>query len=180
MISLFTKEKTNAPKKNGASTIVAAQYSAAQHQASRHPNDELALSYRSMVRPSMGERNKSVSLRPTVTIAMSIKFGEKCVDIAALYYKDLAKMANLLKENPSLIATLESCECSGVPGLSTDIARLRLRNVMNYLVEHFAISRSRFYVDKLLRPACSGEYFARPDERYGDVIITLKYPSVFN
>lgn len=168
MINLFVKEKINTSEQKGVPAMGAAP------QLGR----ESSLSYAAMIRYNMGVRSKPIYPRSIVTIAMNIRFSDKCVDIAAHYSKDLAKMANLLRENPSLIATLEACGLANVPGLSVDIVRLRLKNVMNYLVDNFAISRSRFYVDKLLRQASSSEYFAKSLDRSSGVIITLKYPSV--
>lgn len=170
MISSFTKEKINPPDKNGKATMASAS----------HLGGESAMSYTAMGRHNLGGGSRPGGTRATVTIAMSIKFGDKCVDIGPHYYKDLAKMAGLLMENASLIAILEACTAQNLSAIPVEITKLRLRNVMNYLVDNFGISRSRFYVDKLVMPVCFNESSKVLRESCGGVTVILKYPSLYS
>lgn len=184
MISSFLKENINTSEKVGASTsnIGIGIGSVPLTEPAPHIARESSLSYIAMARhnSAMSGCNKPVSARPTVTVAISIKFHNKCVDVAAHYYKDLAKMASLLRDYPGLIAILETTGYPSSAGMPVDIARLRLRNVMDYLIDHFAIPRCRFYLDTLLRPASFSEDLAKSHECCGSVTITLKYPSLLS
>lgn len=169
MVSLFTKEKTSLPEKNGVSVMGSAH----------HLGDERSLFYAAMGHRELSERNRFIFPRTAVSIAMNIRFDCRCVNIGTDYYSDLAKMASLLKENTSLIAILEAYDSQGFSTVPVEISKMRLRNVMNYLVDNFSIPRSKFYVDKLVG-ASSHEFPAATASGWGGVSVILKYPSVYS
>lgn len=88
-----------------------------------------------------------------LTMAMEVEFDPHKADIAPQYYDDLATVANFMKANPSVIATIEG-HAGKLVGLGNDKERVsakvamevserRAQSVANYLVERHGIARSR-------------------------------------
>lgn len=173
MISSFLKEKINASSEIGKASADLARLT-------KEFRAEGAMHQVSLSRKTLDARYLSAYSRSMVTIAMTVKFDGKSVDVGPHYAKDLAKLATLLRESSGLIATLEACKVANSPFVPVEIVRLRLRNVRNYLVDNFAISRSRFYVDQLMRPLSYNENFGKIMPSYGGVSIILKYPMGFS
>lgn len=88
-----------------------------------------------------------------MTMAMEIDFDSYKSDIEPQYRNELAKVANFMKANPSVNATVEghAGKFVGVgkekkkvsPGMAMNVSQLRAQNVVNYLVDNFDIARSR-------------------------------------
>lgn len=88
-----------------------------------------------------------------LTMAMEIEFDPYKADIAPEYFDELAKVANFMKANPTVTASVEGHAGKAV-GVGADKERVsakdameisgkRAQNVVNYLVEKNGISRSR-------------------------------------
>jgi OOP family OmpA-OmpF porin len=78
---------------------------------------------------------------------MLIKFDQNKADIDPYYFPDLAKVAHFLNENLAVTVTVEGYVTTATPSASIEIARSRLQNVVNYLVDNFGVSRSRFVLE---------------------------------
>lgn len=127
-----------------------------------------------------GHKNKPDFSDAKMTVIMNISFDGGGVDIRGEYHKDLAKMAALLQENSSLIVALDASIAAGTPAARVEVTRLRLKNIMDYLVNHFGVSYSRFYVAQLVRLPVCGDIFERFKGGGDDVTIVLKYPTLFS
>lgn len=80
-----------------------------------------------------------------ITMAMLIEFDRNKADIRPEYRNELRKVANILKANPSVSATVEghTGNLQATPELAFDISQRRAQNVVNYLADEFGIARSR-------------------------------------
>ena len=80
-----------------------------------------------------------------ITMAMLIEFDRNKADIRPRYRDQLRRMANFLKANPSVSATVEghTGNLQATPELAQEISQRRAQNVVNYLVDDFGIARSR-------------------------------------
>ena len=80
-----------------------------------------------------------------VTMAMLIEYDENQTDIKPDYDPELRKVANYLKANPSVKATIEghTGNLKGSPEAAVVISRQRAENVVTYLVDHLGIDRAR-------------------------------------
>lgn len=125
-------------------------------------------------------RNKPDFSDTKMTVVMNIKFENNGVHIMDNYHADLAKIAKFLQENSKLIVVLDVNLAAGAPSSKVEIARLRLKHIMDYLAANFRISYSRFYVAQLVRPPTYGDIFQKFVGGHDDVTITLKYPSVLS
>lgn len=88
-----------------------------------------------------------------LTMALEIDFDPLKADIAPEYNDELAKVANFMKENPSVTATVEG-HAGKFVGLGKErkviradqamnISEKRAQNVVNYLVDKLGVARSR-------------------------------------
>ena len=87
------------------------------------------------------------------TVAMEIEFDPYKATIDPLYYDGLTQVANYLKENPSITATVEGHAATSVgtgsqkqrvtPDEAMEISQQRAQAVVNYLADNLGISRSR-------------------------------------
>lgn len=85
-------------------------------------------------------------LEPTparITMALLIEFGHDDAVIDRRYHDDLRHVADFLKANPEVTATVEGHTGNATPARSVEISRLRAQNVADYLVENFGIARTR-------------------------------------
>ncbi len=80
-----------------------------------------------------------------LTMVMQIEFDRNKADLKPEYGADLSKVADLLKANPLVTATVEghTGNLQATPELAMEISRQRAENVVNALVENFGIARSR-------------------------------------
>ncbi|MDO8412964.1 MAG: OmpA family protein [Gallionellaceae bacterium] len=88
-----------------------------------------------------------------VTMAMEMEFDPYKHTIEPQYYDELGKVANFLKANPSVTATVEGHAGKFVgntkvpPELAMDVSKNRAQSVVNYLVNKQGISPSRLSVE---------------------------------
>jgi OOP family OmpA-OmpF porin len=84
-----------------------------------------------------------------LTMAMEMEFDELKDNIEPMYFGELGKVAELMKANPTITATVEghSGTRDGKKHISTelalDISQRRAQNVVNYLVDNLGVPRSR-------------------------------------
>ena len=78
-------------------------------------------------------------------MAMLIEFDRNKADVKPGYRDELRKVADFLKANPSVTATIEghTANLQATPELALEISRRRAQNVLNYLVDNFGVARSR-------------------------------------
>lgn len=83
--------------------------------------------------------------RTRVTVATIIEFDESSADIAPKYRDDLVKVAEFLKANPTVTATVEghSGNLHTTPEAAMQVSELRARSVVNYLVDKLGVPRSQ-------------------------------------
>lgn len=80
-----------------------------------------------------------------LTMALGMEFDENKADVKPQYGTELRKVADFLKANPSVTATVEghAGNLKSTPELAMEISQRRAANVVSYLVENFGIARSR-------------------------------------
>ena len=80
-----------------------------------------------------------------ITMAMVIEFDRNEADVRPQYRDELRKVANFLKANPSVSATVEghTGNLQASRELALEISQRRAQNVVSYLVDNFGIARSR-------------------------------------
>ncbi len=88
-----------------------------------------------------------------VTLAMEMEFDPKSAEIEPQYRDNLAYVANYMKAYPAITATVEghankflglgSKQVEVTPEAAMEVSKRRAQNVVNYLVDHFGIARSR-------------------------------------
>jgi len=79
------------------------------------------------------------------TMALYIDYDKNMADVKPKYDGDLRKVANFLKANPSVTATVEghTGNLQADPQKAMEISQQRAQNVVNYLAVNFGIDRSR-------------------------------------
>ena len=88
-----------------------------------------------------------------ITMAMEMEFDPFKTEVEPEYREDLRHVANFMKINPSVTATVEghagkfvgvgSEKMTVSPELAMEISERRAQSVVNYLVDHFGVARSR-------------------------------------
>lgn len=88
-----------------------------------------------------------------ITMAMEMEFDPFKTEVEPAYREDLRYVANFMKINPSVTATVEGHAGKFVgtgpdklkiaPELAMEISERRAQSVVNYLVDHFGVARSR-------------------------------------
>lgn len=78
-----------------------------------------------------------------VTMAMEIEFALDEADVRSQYREDLRKVAEFMKDNPAIIATVEGHSDNATPSNAKALSLLRAQNVVDYLVENFGVAESR-------------------------------------
>ncbi len=78
-----------------------------------------------------------------ITMALQMEFALDDASVDSAYHGELRKVADFLKANPSVTATVEGHAGNSTPSKSMEVSRLRAQNVANYLVSQFGIARSR-------------------------------------
>jgi len=108
-----------------------------------------------------------------------IEFDENAADIKPQYADALRELANFLKANPTLTATVEghTANLHATPELVLAISRRRAESVVTYLVDNFGIARSRLSAEgfgQSRRVAYNTSVEGRQENRRVNVIIN--YP----
>jgi OmpA-OmpF porin, OOP family len=80
-----------------------------------------------------------------VTMALQIDFEHDADGVPAQYHDELENVANFLKANPTVTATVEghTANMQLTAQLSMEMSQRRAQSVVNYLVDNFGIDRSR-------------------------------------
>jgi OOP family OmpA-OmpF porin len=80
-----------------------------------------------------------------ITMAMELEFDRNSAAVRPQYREELRKVANFMKANPRVTATVEghTGNLQATKALAMEISQRRAQNVTNYLVTEFGISRSR-------------------------------------
>jgi len=89
---------------------------------------------------------EGLTVKPArMTMALLIEFDRNKADIKPEYRDELQTLANFLKANPAVTATVEghTGNLQATVALAQEIAQRRAQNVVNYLVDNFGIARSR-------------------------------------
>jgi len=115
-----------------------------------------------------------------MTMAMEIEFDLLKDEVKPEHRDDLRKVANFLKANPSVTATVEghAGKIAATDAKAMDISVRRARNVVTYLVDNFGIDRSRLTAEgfgKTRRFAYSTTLEGQQENRRVNIIIN--YPS---
>ena len=78
-------------------------------------------------------------------VALEMEFDRNRADIKTRYHDELARVADLLKEDPTTSATIEghASNSEGSTAQSMELSRRRAESVVNYIVDKFGIARSR-------------------------------------
>ena len=78
-------------------------------------------------------------------MALAIEFDARETAVKPEYRNEMRGLADFLKANPSATATVEghTGNLQGTPEEAMRISQLRAQNVVNELVDHFGIERSR-------------------------------------
>ncbi len=84
-----------------------------------------------------------------ITMALLIEFDHNQAEVKPEYASDLQKVADFMRDNPSVTATVEghTGNLQGTPELAMDISRRRAQNVVNALADNFDVTRSRLAVE---------------------------------
>ena len=89
---------------------------------------------------------EGLAVKPArATMALQIEFDRNKADVKPEFRDELQVLANFLKANPSVTATVEghTGNLQATAKLALEISQRRAQNVVNYLVENFGIARSR-------------------------------------
>lgn len=89
---------------------------------------------------------EGLAVRPArLTMAMEMEFDKNSAGVRPQYGKELRKVADFLKANPKVTATIEghTGNMQSPSELSMEISQRRAQNVVNYLVENFGVPRTQ-------------------------------------
>jgi OmpA-OmpF porin, OOP family len=80
-----------------------------------------------------------------VTMALQMEFDRNRAEVKPEYRGDLQKVANFMRDNPAVTATVEghTGNLQATPREAMDISQRRAQNVVNSLVDDFGVARSR-------------------------------------
>jgi len=80
-----------------------------------------------------------------ITMAMELEFDANSADVKPQYREELRKVANFMKANPRVTATVEghTGNLQASPKQAMEISQKRAQNVVNYLVTEFSVPRTR-------------------------------------
>ena len=80
-----------------------------------------------------------------ITMALTIEFDRNKFDIKPQYRDELRKLADFLKANPTVTATVEghTANLQATHDQALEISRRRAQSVVNYLVDNFGITPAR-------------------------------------
>jgi len=82
-----------------------------------------------------------------VTMAMEMEFDTNQADIRPQYREELRKVANFMRANPRVTATVEghTSNQSGTPEQAMQLSQRRAESVVNALVNQFGVDHTRLY-----------------------------------
>lgn len=125
---------------------------------------------------------EGLKVRPArLTMALEIEFDLLKDDIKPQHREELRKVANFLKANPTVTATVEghAGKVQTTDASAMAISKRRAENVVTYLVDNFGIERSRLTAEgfgKTRRFAYSTTLESQQENRRVNIIIN--YPTV--
>ena len=78
-------------------------------------------------------------------MAMDMEFDSNSAVVRPQYREELRKVANFMKANPAVTATVEghTSNMQGTAAQTTQLSQQRAQNVVNTLVSDFGVQRSR-------------------------------------
>lgn len=112
-----------------------------------------------------------------ITLAMEIEFEQNKASIGSQYHNGLRSVAEFLRADPLVVATVEGHADNSTPSNSAQLSLLRARNVVNYLVKNFGIAESRLTAEgfgETRRFAYNTSKEGRQENRRVNII--LEYP----
>ena len=82
-----------------------------------------------------------------ITMAMEMEFDPNSATLRPQYREELRKVANFMKANPRVTATVEghTSNQSGTPEQAMQLSQRRAENVVNALVTQFGVDRTRLF-----------------------------------
>jgi len=82
-----------------------------------------------------------------ITMAMEMEFDTNSADIRPQYREELRKVANFMKANPRVVATVEGHTSNqrGTAAQAMQLSQRRAENVVNALVDQFGVDRTRLF-----------------------------------
>jgi OOP family OmpA-OmpF porin len=82
-----------------------------------------------------------------ITMAMEMEFDTNRAEVRPQYREELRKVANFMKANPRVTATVEghTSNQKGTPAQAMQLSQLRADNVVNALVNQFGVDRTRLF-----------------------------------
>ena len=82
-----------------------------------------------------------------ITMAMEMEFDTNRAEVRPQYREELRKVANFMKANPRVTATVEghTSNQSGTPAQAMQLSQRRAENVVNALVTQFGVDRTRLF-----------------------------------
>ena len=80
-----------------------------------------------------------------IAMALELEFDRNSAVVRPQYREELRKVANFMKANPRVTATVEghTGDLQVTAALAMEISQRRAQNVVNYLVTEFGVARSR-------------------------------------
>jgi OOP family OmpA-OmpF porin len=80
-----------------------------------------------------------------ITMAMDMEFDTNRAEVRPQYHEELRKVANFMKANPGVTATVEghTSNQQGSPAQAMQLSQSRAQSVVNAMVNEFGIERSR-------------------------------------
>jgi OOP family OmpA-OmpF porin len=80
-----------------------------------------------------------------ITMAMEMEFDTNSAVVRPQYREELRKVANFMKANPSVTATVEghTSNLQGTPAQAQQLSQQRAQNVVNTMVNDFGVQRTR-------------------------------------
>lgn len=82
-----------------------------------------------------------------VTMALEMEFDTNKADVRSQYRDELQKVADFMKANPGVVATVEghTSNQGGVPAEDMQLSQRRAESVVNYLVNQFGADRASLF-----------------------------------
>ena len=82
-----------------------------------------------------------------ITMAMEMEFDTNSADVRPQYREELRKVANFMKANPRVVATVEGHTSNqrGTAAQAMQLSQRRAQNVVNALVDQFGVDRTRLF-----------------------------------
>jgi OOP family OmpA-OmpF porin len=90
-----------------------------------------------------------VPIADRITMALEMEFDALKADVRPQYREELRKVANFLKANPRVTATVEghTGNLQATAALAMEMSQRRAQNVLNYLVNEFGVDRMQLFAE---------------------------------